>query len=155
VRTQPPRCRRRHAVGPRYDDVVIEPAALSDDARRPTAIHADREARTLAITWADGHSTTYDFLSLRWLCPCAYCRGEAGLPGWLDSAPTLTPEQTRMTDIALVGQYAVQPTWGDGHQTGFYTYELLRGACTCDACLARRATDPEGPGIPSHGSHAS
>ena len=25
--------------------------------------------------------------TLRWLCPCAYCRGEAGLPGWLDSAP--------------------------------------------------------------------
>ena len=29
-------------------------------------------------------------LTLRWLCPCAFCRGEAGLPGWLDSAPTLT-----------------------------------------------------------------
>ena len=29
-------------------------------------------------------------VTLRWLCPCAFCRGEAGLPGWLDSAPQLT-----------------------------------------------------------------
>jgi len=134
-------------------DVTGAPS-LPDETRRPTAIHADREAQTLAIAWADGHRTLYDFLSLRWLCPCAYCRGEAGLPGWLDSAPTLTAEQTRMTDIALVGQYAVQPTWGDGHGTGFYTFELLRGACGCDECLARRAASPETPDRPSHESHA-
>lgn len=125
-----------------------------DLARRPTAIHADREAATLAITWADGHHTTYDFLSLRWLCPCAYCRGEAGMPGWLDSAPTLTPEQTRLADIALVGQYAVQPTWGDGHHTGFYTYEMLRDACACAECAARRAARPPAPGLPPHETHA-
>jgi DUF971 family protein len=79
----------------------------------PLRIHADRAARTLEIGWADGHATTYDFTALRWLCPCAFCRGEAGLPGWLDSGPTLTDTQTQMTDIGLVGSYAVQPTWGD------------------------------------------
>ena len=40
------------------------------------------------------------------------------MPGWLDSAPTLTAEQTRMVDIHLVGNYAVAPSWGDGHHTG-------------------------------------
>ena len=40
---------------------------------------------------------------LRWLCPCAYCRGEAGMPGWLDTNPTLTADQTRLVDVALVG----------------------------------------------------
>lgn len=104
----------------------------------PLKIHAERAARTLAIDWADGHATLYDFTALRWLCPCAYCRGEAGLPGWLDSAPTLTDEQTRMTDIHLVGNYAVSPHWGDGHSTGFYTYNLLRDRCPCPECAARR-----------------
>ncbi len=104
----------------------------------PLKIHADRAAATLAIDWADGHATVYDFTALRWLCPCAYCRGEAGMPGWLDSAPTLTAEQTRMTDIHLVGNYAVSPHWGDGHSTGFYTYRLLRDRCPCAACAARR-----------------
>jgi DUF971 family protein len=102
-------------------------------------IHADRAAATLAIDWADGHGTVYDFVALRWLCPCAYCRGEAGLPGWLDSAPTLTAEQTRMTDIHLVGNYAVSPHWGDGHSTGFYTFNLLRDRCPCPECTARRS----------------
>jgi len=105
-------------------------------------MHADRAARTFSIDWADGHSTVYDFTALRWLCPCAYCRGEAGLPGWLDSAPQLTDEQTRMTDIHLVGNYAVSPHWGDGHSTGFYTFTLLRDRCPCAECTARRASDP-------------
>ena len=105
----------------------------------PTRIHAAREARTLEIDWQDGHATRYDFTSLRWLCPCAYCRGEAGMPGWLDSSPTLTDEQTRMVDIALVGNYAVAPSWGDGHHTGYYTFALLRDRCPCATCVAGRA----------------
>jgi DUF971 family protein len=104
----------------------------------PLRIHADRAARTLAIDWADGHASEYGFTPLRWLCPCAYCRGEAGMPGWLDSAPTLTDEQTRMTDIHLVGNYAVSPHWGDGHSTGFYTFSLLRDRCPCPVCTTRR-----------------
>jgi len=105
----------------------------------PVRIHADREAGTLQIDWDDGHETTYPASQLRWLCPCAYCRGEAGLPGWLDSAPTLTAEQTRLVDIQLVGNYALAPSWGDGHHTGYYTFELLRHHCPCPADTAARA----------------
>ncbi len=116
----------------------------------PRSIHADRETRSLEIDWADDHRTAYDFVALRWLCPCAYCRGEAGLPGWLDGAPTLTPEQTRMADVRLVGQYALAPTWGDGHATGFYTFQLLRDRCPCDECTAGRG----GPGgMAPHAAH--
>ncbi len=97
----------------------------------PTSIHADRAAGTLELDWADGHETTYETVALRWLCPCAFCRGEAGMPGWLDSAPTLTAEQTRLVDVQLVGNYAIGPTWGDGHHTGYYTFDLLRDHCPC------------------------
>ena len=82
------------------------PQSADDDARRPADRpdgHAARDPRrprrrhAARSTWADGHETTYyDLTALRWLCPCAYCRGEAGMPGWLDSAPTLTAEQTRL-----------------------------------------------------------
>lgn len=111
----------------------------------PLKIHADRTARTLSIEWQDGHATVHEFSALRWLCPCAHCRGEAGLPGWLDSNPTLTPEQTRMVDIQLVGSYAVAPTWGDGHHTGYYTYALLRDRCPCEACAKERSAVPASP----------
>jgi len=28
--------------------------------------------------------------------------------------------------MRLVGAYAIAPTWGDGHDTGFYTFDTLR-----------------------------
>ena len=46
------------------------------------------------------------------------------MPGWLDSAPTLTAEQTPLTDVHLVGNYAVSH-WADGHHTGYYPFTLL------------------------------
>lgn len=131
----------------------MQPAS---DPRSTTArtIHADRQARTLRIGWADEHETVYDFEALRWLCPCAYCRGEAGMPGWLDSAPTLTAEQTRLTDVHLVGNYAVSPHWADGHKTGYYTFALLRDRCPCPTCTARREGEPDATRPPAAGNHA-
>lgn len=117
-------------------DRSVAPAHAGQAA--PASIHADRAAGRLEIGWADGHATVYDTTTLRWLCPCAFCRGEAGMPGWLDSGPTLTDEQTRLVDVALVGGYAIAPTWGDGHHTGYYSYGLLRDRCPCPDCIDRR-----------------
>jgi DUF971 family protein len=106
-------------------------ATTNPERTRPLRIHADRAAGTLEIGWADGHTSVYEATPLRWLCPCAFCRGEAGMPGWLDSRPTLTPEQTRLVDVHLVGSYAIAPSWGDGHHTGYYTFTMLREHCPC------------------------
>ncbi len=120
---------------------------MQDAARTtPVRIDANRGAGTVTLDWTDGHETVYDTVTLRWLCPCAYCRGEAGLPGWLDTAPTLTPDQTRLVDVSMVGAYAIAPLWGDGHHTGFYSFALLRDRCPCADCTRDRA--------PSHASHA-
>ena len=101
------------------------PVTTTPSITTPVGIHADRAAGTLAIDWADGHRTVFDAEALRWLCPCAYCRGEAGMPGWLDSSPTLTAEQTRLVDVQLVGNYALRITFSDGHHTGIYSWETL------------------------------
>jgi DUF971 family protein len=114
----------------------------------PVRVHADRATATLELEWPDGHVTRYDFETLRWLCPCAYCRGEAGIPGWLDSNPTLSESQTQLTDLALVGSYALQPTWADGHHTGFYTFQRLREECPCPEDVARRERERA-----AHGHH--
>ena len=50
--------------------------AAPGSATVPAKIHMDRGAGTLAIEWQDGHASTYDAVGLRWLCPCAFCRGE-------------------------------------------------------------------------------
>ena len=114
-------------------------AAAPPSRTIPVRIHADRAAGTLELEWQDGHVTTYTAHDLRWLCPCAFCRGEAGLPGWLDTSPTLTAEQTRLVDVHLVGSYAIAPTWGDGHHTGYYPFALLRERCACPDDTRRRS----------------
>ena len=108
-------------------------------ANLPVNINADRAAGLLTIDWADGHRSQYDAVPLRLLCPCAFCRGEAGRPGWLDTNPTLTAEQTQIVGARLVGQYAIAVTWADGHDTGYYTYESLRDNCPCPTCTIARA----------------
>jgi DUF971 family protein len=119
---------------------------LRGDAIKPQNIHADRPGRALTIDWADGHQSTFDFATLRWLCPCAFCRGEAGQPGWLDSNPSLTDDQVTLTDMSLVGNYAIQPFWADGHSTGFYPFLRLREECTCPDHQAQGAARPNPQG---------
>jgi hypothetical protein len=68
----------------------------------PVAIRILREQQRLELDWRDGHVSAYEAIPLRWLCPCAYCRGEAGLPGWLDANPTLSPSQTKLEGVFTI-----------------------------------------------------
>ncbi len=82
------------------------------------------------ITWEDGARTTYTGEQLRWACPCAECRGEAGAPGRLSRVKTLSDEELRIKDVTLVGQYALQIAFESGHATGLYSFSLLRRLVT-------------------------
>jgi DUF971 family protein len=79
------------------------------------------------VTWEDGHRSTYTGERLRWACPCAECRGEAGAPGRLSRVKSLSNEELRIHDVTLVGQYALQIGFESGHNTGLYTFVYLRG----------------------------
>lgn len=82
----------------------------------------------LAIRWDDGSESYIPLSRLRRHCPCATCAGEKDVFGNLYKGPDrpLTPQSTVLRDINPVGGYAVQPVWGDGHNTGLYTFEQLR-----------------------------
>lgn len=80
----------------------------------------------MEITWEDGARTSYAADRLRWACPCAECRGEAGMPGRLSQLGSLAPEELRIKDVTLVGQYALQIAFESGHATGLYTFTMLR-----------------------------
>ena len=104
------------------------------DRARPAEIVCDPEEGLLRIVWQDGHNSIYELAALRPHCPCAVCQGEMGRPGTVHAGTTFTKEQCTLVDIHEVGRYALQPTWGDGHNTGFFTFELLRSICPCDVC---------------------
>ena len=38
----------------------------------------------------------------------------------------ITPEMFLVKNIETVGEYAIQITWKDGHNTGIYTYDYLQ-----------------------------
>ncbi len=86
----------------------------------------------LGIRWSDGHQGIYPVRYLRQHCPCAACIDE-----WT-GARRLKPEDIplliMLQDIQPVGRYAFQFKWSDGHDTGIYSYALLRTLCQCDTC---------------------
>jgi DUF971 family protein len=80
----------------------------------------------MEIAWEDGRHSTYTGEQLRWACPCAECRGEAGAPGRLTRVNNLDRNELRIKDVVLIGQYALQIAFDSGHATGLYTFVLLR-----------------------------
>ena len=80
----------------------------------------------MEIEWEDGARTSYTGEQLRWACPCAECRGEAGVPGRLSRVDRLSDAELRIRDVTLVGQYALQIAFESGHASGIYTFRLLR-----------------------------
>ena len=82
----------------------------------------------LAIKWDDGGESFITLEKLRRACPCAGCKGETDVMGNLYRGPEkpLSAESFRLIRFALVGGYAIQPQWGDGHSTGLYSFDYLR-----------------------------
>lgn len=81
----------------------------------------------LAIRWPDGIESYLSLEALRKRCPCAACCGEPGLTKPIPNAGSnLRPESFRLKGMQMVGGYAIQPTWGDGHGTGIYSWDYLR-----------------------------
>ncbi len=92
---------------------------------KPTRI--DTVNNLLAIAWEDGRDTLVELTRLRQACPCAACKGEANI--LVAAAPLpqhYTPASFELRGWQYVGGYAIQPTWGDGHASGIYTFDYLR-----------------------------
>jgi len=81
----------------------------------------------LAISWNDRTESFLKLETLRRACPCAACGGE---PDVLGNIPrplvSYTDKSFRLVGFILVGGYALQPRWADGHSTGIYSFTYLR-----------------------------
>lgn len=107
----------------------------------PTDIAENRETGELRVTWSDGHTSRFTFRLLRQSCPCARCVHEWTGERLLD--PKRVPADIYPKEVARVGAYALRFTWSDGHQTGIYTFPLLRNICECEDCTKARAAAQE------------
>ncbi len=95
----------------------------------PQAVRAPMGGDTVEIEWADGHRGILPNALLRGYCPCASCQGHSGQIRFV-------PGHNAVIDqIEEVGSYALQFTWGDGHNSGIFTFRYLRRLCACPTCL--------------------
>ncbi len=92
----------------------------------PAAIDVDRETG-VTFAWHDDTTSHFGLEDLRVHCPCADCRmrRERGQPIW--PLPS-SPRPLLIVNAELVGAWGLGITWNDGHSTGIYSWELLRGA---------------------------
>jgi len=110
---------------------------------KPANVAVHRGQRRLVIDWNDGHHSEYDLGMLREACPCAECRGGHANMGTVPDPnslviPLMPAKSHTVRDAKLVGHYALQFEWDDGHVFGIYTWEYLRALCMCEACTAER-----------------
>jgi ATP-binding protein involved in chromosome partitioning len=80
--------------------------------------------RTLTAMWQDGKQHDFDVRDLRLACPCAVCVDEGTGEKILD--PASVPADIAPKVIVTVGSYAISVGWSDEHDSGIYSYELLR-----------------------------
>ncbi len=113
-----------------------------------------KKDQRLRIDWADGSQSVFPIIRLRQLCPCAACRmlrtgsdphqlmqpappkPETGVPRKSLSLSVLPRHFTSeadaivVTSAELVGNYAIQITFSDGHTSGIYSFAYLREVST-------------------------
>lgn len=94
----------------------------------PTMVKAPHGAKTMEIHWADGHKSPLPHEILRGYCPCAVCQGHGGTIKYVPGG------DLTLRNIEQVGNYALQLTWGDQHDTGIYSFRYLRSLCQCEEC---------------------
>ena len=96
-------------------------ATIMRDA--PKNIKLKRAEGILEVTWNDQELRCYRTRQLRCACACAGCVNEMTGVRTLDV--NAVPQDIAITDMQLVGSYAVKFVFSDGHDTGIYTWDRL------------------------------
>lgn len=91
------------------------------DHPAPTALTVHKQSRQLEIAFDDGSAFLLPFEFLRVHSPSAEVRGHG--PG--QEVLQVGKEDVLITALEPVGNYAVQPHFSDGHNTGIYTWAYL------------------------------
>ena len=97
-------------------------AGLTPKTPQPTAITVHGVSRVLEVGFADGKTFRIPFELMRVYSPSAEVQGHG--PG--QEVLQTGKREVELTALEPVGNYALQPRFSDGHDTGIFTLEFLR-----------------------------
>jgi len=96
-------------------------AGLTAQTPQPTAITVHQQSRMLEIAFADGREFRIPFELMRIYSPSAEVQGHG--PG--QEILQTGKREVELTALEPVGNYAVKPTFSDGHDTGLFSWDYL------------------------------
>lgn len=89
----------------------------------PTEIIEETD-RVVSIKWSNDTASRYNAAQLRRACPCAGCVNE--WTGEKTLKDTSVSEDLSFSQFTIVGRYALNFHFSDGHETGIFSFEYLR-----------------------------
>jgi DUF971 family protein len=96
-------------------------AGLTPDTPQPTGITVHQQSRVLEVGFSDGQSFRIPFELMRVYSPSAEVQGHG--PG--QEVLQTGKREVDLTALEPVGNYAVQPTFSDGHESGIFSWDYL------------------------------
>ncbi len=96
-------------------------AGLTPQTPQPTSITVHQQSRVLEVGFADGQSFRIPFELMRVYSPSAEVQGHG--PG--QEVLQTGKREVELTALEPVGNYAVQPHFSDGHDTGIFSWDYL------------------------------
>ena len=96
-------------------------AGLAPSTPQPTALTVHGRSRVLEVGFSDGKTFRIPFELMRIYSPSAEVQGHG--PG--QEVLQTGKREVDLTALEPVGNYAVQPRFSDGHDTGIFSWEYL------------------------------
>ena len=93
---------------------------------RPRKIRLRRGSRLLEVEFEDGKNVALPFEYLRVFSPSAEVRGHGGTENGLPKILVIGKEDVDIKKIEPVGNYAIRLVFDDGHDSGIYSWPVLR-----------------------------
>jgi DUF971 family protein len=96
-------------------------AGLTSQTPQPVSITVHQQSRVLEVGFSDGHAFRIPFELMRVYSPSAEVQGHG--PG--QEVLQTGKREVVLTALEPIGNYAVQPSFSDGHDSGIFSWDYL------------------------------